>query len=154
MGYLCPSLHFQDSPCVCVVMSDSLWPHGLQPARLLRPWDSPGKNSRVGCHFLLQWIFPTQGLSPDLLHCRKILYCLSHQGSPTFNICVFKAEVSLVCRTWLGLVFLFVFFSVSSSMCLICCPANKKWNQATVHYAAVGFEIENTFHKYPTLIKV
>ena len=43
------------------VMSDSLWPHGLQPARLLCLWDSPGKNTGVGCHFLLQGIFPTQG---------------------------------------------------------------------------------------------
>jgi len=37
-------------------MSDSVWPHGLQPTRLLRPWDSPGKNTGVGCHFLLQWM--------------------------------------------------------------------------------------------------
>ena len=37
------------------VMSDSLWPHGSWPARLLWPWDSPGKNTGVGCHFLLQW---------------------------------------------------------------------------------------------------
>ena len=44
--------------------------------------DSPGKNSGVGCHALLQGIFPTQGLNPGLLHCRQILYGLSHQGSP------------------------------------------------------------------------
>ena len=36
------------------VMSDSLWPHGLQPTRLLRPWDFPGKSTAVGCHCLLQ----------------------------------------------------------------------------------------------------
>ena len=36
------------------IMSDSVWPHGLQPTRLPRPWDSPGKNTGVGCHFLLQ----------------------------------------------------------------------------------------------------
>ena len=45
-------------------MSDSLPPYGLYPAKLLRPWDSPGKNSGVGCHFLLQGIFPTQGIEP------------------------------------------------------------------------------------------
>ena len=39
---------------VASVMSDSVRPHGLQPTRLLRPWDSPGKNTGVGCHFLLQ----------------------------------------------------------------------------------------------------
>ena len=37
-------------------MSDSVRPHGLQPTRLLRPWDSPGKNTGVGCHFLLQYM--------------------------------------------------------------------------------------------------
>ena len=47
--------------CVCSAMSNSLPPHGLQPTRLLHPWDSPGKNTGVGCHFLLQGIFPTQG---------------------------------------------------------------------------------------------
>ena len=36
------------------VMSDSVWPHRMQPTRLLHPWDSPGKNTGVGCHFLLQ----------------------------------------------------------------------------------------------------
>ena len=44
--------------------------------------DSPGKNTGVGCHFLLQGIFPTQGSNPGLPHCRQILYRLSHQGSP------------------------------------------------------------------------
>ena len=43
--------------------------------------DSPGKNTEVGCHALLQGIFPTQGLNPELLHCKQILYRLSHQGS-------------------------------------------------------------------------
>ena len=47
--------------------------------------DSPGKNTRVGCHALLQGIFPTQGSNPGLPHCRQILYCLSHQGSPCLN---------------------------------------------------------------------
>ena len=41
---------------------------GLEPTRLLCPWDSPAKNTGVGCHFLLQGIFPTQGSSPHLLH--------------------------------------------------------------------------------------
>ena len=59
-----------------------LQPHGLQPARLLCPWDSPGKNTGVGGHFLLQGIFPAQGLNSSLLHCRQILHRLSHQGSP------------------------------------------------------------------------
>ena len=44
--------------------------------------DSPGKSTGVGCHALLQWIFPTQGSNLDLWHCWQILYCLSHQGNP------------------------------------------------------------------------
>ena len=43
--------------CCCEVtsdVSDSVWPHKWQPARLFHPWDSPGKNTGVGCHFLLQ----------------------------------------------------------------------------------------------------
>ena len=48
------------------VVSNSLWPHGLQPTKLLCPQNFPGKNTGAGCHFLLQGIFPTQGsnLSP------------------------------------------------------------------------------------------
>ena len=64
-------------------MPDPLRHHGLYVAhRLLCAWDSPGTNPGVGCHFLLQGIFTTQGLNLGLLHCRQILYCLSHQGSP------------------------------------------------------------------------
>ena len=62
------------------VMSRSMWPRGLKPARLLCPWNSPGKNTGVGCHALLQGISPTQGLKPDVPYCRQILYSLSHQG--------------------------------------------------------------------------
>ena len=74
---LCESANVSHS-----VMSDSVWPHGLQPTRLLCPWDSPGKNTGVGCHALLHRIFPTQESNPHLLHCRQIPYCLSHQRSP------------------------------------------------------------------------
>ena len=49
------------------VVSDSEGPHGLQPTGLC-PWDSPAKNTGVGCHALLQGIFPTQRLNPRLLH--------------------------------------------------------------------------------------
>ena len=66
----------------CSVVSDSFLPHGLQPTRLLHPWDFPGKSTGVGCHFLLQKIFPTQGLNPGLPHCKQMLYRLSDQVSP------------------------------------------------------------------------
>ena len=50
------------------VVSGSLRSHGLQPTRLLCPWDFPGKDTGVGCHSLLQGTFPTQKLNPGLLH--------------------------------------------------------------------------------------
>ena len=74
----------------CLVVSDSLRPFGLCP------WGFPGKNTRVGCHFLLQGIFPTQGSNLHLLyllHCRQILYPLSHRGSP----CWFWISPKILC---------------------------------------------------------
>ena len=59
------------------VLSYSVRPHGPQS-----PWASPGQNTGVGRLSLLQGIFPTQGWNSGLLHCRWILYHLSHQGSP------------------------------------------------------------------------
>ena len=73
-----------DSICECVshsVVSDSVTPWTVQPTRLLCPWNSPDKNTGVSSYSLLQGIFPSQESNPDLLHCRQILYHLSHQGS-------------------------------------------------------------------------
>ena len=61
---------------LCILMDCSL-------ARLPSPWDSPGKNTGVGCHFLLQGIFPTQGSNPGVLHYKQILYHLNHQAQFT-----------------------------------------------------------------------
>ena len=63
----------------------------------------PGKNTGVGCHALLQGIFPTQGLSPGLLHCRQILYQLSYLGSLTICLklyIVLKIYAFHVMLTW------------------------------------------------------
>ena len=69
---------------VTSIVSDSVWPHGLQPARLLCPWDSPGKNTGVHCHSLLQRIFPTQESNPSLLYCRQILYHWGTREAPLY----------------------------------------------------------------------
>ena len=61
-------------------MSDSLWPHGLQPTRLLCPWDFPGKNTRVGCDFLLQGTFLTLVSNTCFLHWQEDSLPLSHLG--------------------------------------------------------------------------
>ena len=52
---------------------------------LYSPWNSPGQNTGGGRLSLLQGIFPTQGSNPGLLHCRQILYHLSHKYSPLFH---------------------------------------------------------------------
>ena len=67
----------------CSVVSDSLWPH---QAPLFMGFQ--GKNTRVGCHALLQEIFSTQGSKPGLPCCRWILYHLSHKGSPWIPDCI------------------------------------------------------------------
>ena len=67
----------------CSIVSDSLRPRGLWPTRLLLcRWDSPGKNTGVDRHSLLQKIFPIQGSNPGLLHCRQILHYLSYREDP------------------------------------------------------------------------
>ena len=60
-------------------MSGSLRPHGLQLARLLTPWNSPGTNTGAVRCALLQGLCPAQRSKLGLLHCKQILYCLSHQ---------------------------------------------------------------------------
>ena len=67
------------------IRPDSLQPQGLQPTRVLCPWDSPGKNTGVGCHALLQGIFLTQGLNPrllSLLHWQAGSLPLASPGEP------------------------------------------------------------------------
>ena len=73
--HICVCLVAQSCPTLCDPMDCS-------PPGSSVHGDSPGKNTGEGCHVLLQGIFPTQGSNPGLPHCRKILYCLSHQESP------------------------------------------------------------------------
>ena len=74
--------------CVCVLAAQlclTLFnPMDCSPSGSSLHGDSPGKNAGVGCHALLQGIFPTQGSNPGLLHCRQTVYRLSHQGSPRY----------------------------------------------------------------------
>ena len=71
----------------CSVTSDLLQPHGLQPSRFLCLWNSPGKNTGVGCDFLLQGIFLTQGSNLGPLHCRQILYHWATSGGLNRGAC-------------------------------------------------------------------
>ena len=85
------TLHSTERPyisvCYCCLVTKPcptlLQPHGLQPARLLCPWDFSGKNTRVYCHFLLQGIVLTQGSNPCLLHWQADSLPPSHLGRPS-----------------------------------------------------------------------
>ena len=90
--------------CVCVCVSHSV------VSLFATPWtiahqdlchgNSPHKNTGVGCHSCLQGIFPTQGLNLGLLHCRQVLYHLSHQGNPRVGESISCLVVSgLLCPT-------------------------------------------------------
>ena len=104
LRFLCPenplpSLAFL--PCLLLLLSSAntstalclvaqlrptlLNPTDHSPPGFSVPGASPGKNTGVGRHALLQGIFPTQGSNPGLPPCRWILYRLSHQGSPLYN---------------------------------------------------------------------
>ena len=99
------STYWKDPSCVsCCCCSvyfiaqsrPTLWqPHGL-----LCPWDSPGKNTAVGCHLLLQGIFPDPGTEPGSLssNCGWVLYRVGHPGSPC-SACTMLLPRSL----WLGI---------------------------------------------------
>ena len=83
--------HKLPPPCCCLVTKwylTLLWFHGLWPSRLLCQWDFPGKNTGVGCHFLLQGTFPTQGLNPCFLNWQLCSLPLSHLESP----CILYSE--------------------------------------------------------------
>ena len=83
-----------DSMAVCSVMPNSLQYFVLQSARLLCPWDFPGRNIGAGCHFLLQGISLTQGSNMSLLwH-----YLLCHQGSPLNYWLIRKTSVFFICQ--------------------------------------------------------
>ena len=93
-----------------------LQPHGLQPARFLCPWDSPGKKTGVGCHFLLQGIFRTQGLNLGLL---QTLYLLTMRENLVWCPCLFfylnfrgevipqlgRKQLRILCTRHAGVVF-------------------------------------------------
>ena len=85
-NHLIQSYHHLRVFCVCAYSLSHIWLCDLLDCSLPGSsvhGDSPGKNTAVGCHTLLQGIFPTQGSNPGFPHCRQILYHLSHQRSPT-----------------------------------------------------------------------
>ena len=84
-------------------VSDSLEPHGLYPARLLCLLDFLVKNTGVGCHFLLQRIFRTQGSDSHLLHWQVGSEPPSHWGTPLLAYCLLiNRHNTLLCSEWVN----------------------------------------------------
>ena len=124
----------------CVRLFATLW---SVAHRLLCPWDSPGKNTRVSCQFFLQGIFPTQGSNPGLLHCRQILYQMSYLGSTSI-----KRENKFCIESWgfttsisLNNLYSFLVINYKGK------KRNKKRNIAQKNQKAVNWQLgwENLF---------
>ena len=99
-------------------MSHSLWPYRLKPARLHCPWDFPGKNTAVGCHFLLQGIFQTQGSNLHVLHWHVDSLPLSNHRNPNLY---------------------FQFSSVTQSCLTLCDPMSCSMPGLLVHHQLPEF---------------
>ena len=120
--YVCMfSMSYTHTVCVYMlspsVMSNSLQPHGLQPPRFFSPWDFLGKNTRVGCHFLLQRIFPAQGLNPRF-HVSCTAGRIFTSETPRKPVCVCVCVYIYIC--------FFFFFLVSILLWLLDWKATLK----------------------------
>ena len=113
-------------------MSDPLQPNRPLPSRFLCQWDSPGKETGVGCHALLQGIFPTQGWNSCLRHCRRILYCWA------------SGEAQVLGHTWKWSIFHFFpfrsmrgfFFDIH---CLCNCTVHGILQDRLLEWVAIPF---------------
>ena len=145
----------------------STQPYGLQPARLLCSWDSPGKNTGVGCHFLLQGIFLTQGWNQRLLHLLHLQVDslpLSHLGSPFWllPIAYFSTVLFfyLSFSSWtIGILFcMFFLFLPTQYHLLVEVKKNQKRGPQGVFLSrilrwVISLDVTNSFVVWKRLIK-
>ena len=132
---------------VASVMFDSLWPCGLEPARLLCPGDSPGKNTGVRCHALLQGIFPTQGIDLHLfrlLHWQAVSLSVAPSGKPVFY-CQFSLVQLLNCirlfaTPWTAACQASLSITNSQSLLKPLCPLSR-WCHPTISSSVVPFSL-------------
>ena len=106
----------------------TLPPHGLQPTRLLCPWNFPGKHTGMGYHFLLQGIFPTQWSNPGLPHCRQTLYRLSQKVFFFFFLALLR------CYWHISLCKFKVYKMKFWDTCILWKPYHNKVNQHILHF--------------------
>ena len=128
----------------CLILSDSLQPHELWPARLLCPQDSPGTNTGVGYHFLFQGIFLTQESNPCLLQCRWILYHWATLEAQEFVWFVLKKQYIKVWLTYNNLYIFNVYKWMSLELSLL-------WN----YHCSLCYKHIHYLQNFPlTLVKV
>ena len=107
-------------------MFDSLAAHEQRSLVGYSPWNSPGKNTGVGCHALLQGIFLAQGLNLGLLHCRQILYHLSHL------------------KLWIVILYICKLYNIVPQLCL----SFKKWEKKKNIHSFIHSLIEYLFPEH------
>ena len=101
--------------------------------------NSPGKNTGMGCHALLQGIFPAQGSNPDLPHCRWILYHLNHQGSSRILEWVAYPFSRVRSRSWIRVSLianssgLFARWATTEASYQLCCTTFSRYNYVFSH---------------------
>ena len=111
--------------CVCSVISDSLWPHGLWLARLLCPWDSSSENTVEGCQLLLQGIFLIQGLNLcflNLLHQFNSVQLLSYVWLFTTASTVALQASMFITKSWSLLKLMSIKSVMPSNHLILCHP--------------------------------
>ena len=118
-------------------------PWTVLPARLLCPWNFLGKSTRVGCHALLQGIFPTQGSNPGLPHCRRILCHLRHQGTEFSHLepCSSRTEsLWSLPRLFLpssSTIYLSVLFWCSFWLFFLCFPSSSSPSSSSLFHSCI-----------------
>ena len=113
-------------------------PLDCSPPGFSCPWDSPGKSTRVNCHFLLQGIFPTQGSKLGLLHSKQILNLLCHQGSPCVCECVCVCVCVCALLIKYGITCL-IFFCLTFTHSSFWSPATHMLDHLTFFHGSLRF---------------
>ena len=116
-----------------VQLSDTLWPHGLWPTRLLYPWNSPARNTGVGSHSLLQGIFLTQGSSLGLPHCRQIIVWTTREAFMKVTHYKGNSCLKMSCK-WKRI----LYCSGQTGQCCVWSPASEMAPEAPVPTPSCG----------------
>ena len=124
-------------------MSDSVRPHRRQPTRLPRPWDAPGKNTRVGCHFLLQYM-KVKSESEVAQSCPTL--CEPHRRQPIRLPCPWDSPGK---NTGVGCHFLLQYMKVKVKSLSRVQPSATPWTAAFQAPPSMGFSRQEYWSGVP-----